>query len=110
MFGGANEFLIAYICGLRTTSSWQHFQVQPYMMGDLDSAQCTHHTPYGEVYLHWQLQRQRRRQSQTLTLSLSIPTNSVADILLPLNWNNTLWKSVATALGSGSYEFSVQIN
>ena len=136
MFGSVDEYFYKYLAGIwsptdnKTSRSYKHIHIQPYIPEDLTSAQASLNTIAGKVESNWQ------QSADQLRLNVVIPANSTADVSIPISkfkntvvteGNKKVWENSAFVagddgitgakaegglltfdLGSGNYEFVVK--
>lgn len=118
MMGQIEEWFYRSLAGMvPAEDGFQHFYIQPVVVGDLTSVDAAHETLYGTITVHWQ------KQAGQFTLAVTVPVNTTAEVTLPLPPAGEIRvngrplkkvKSIKTidqpgntfAVGSGQYTFT----
>ncbi|KAI5456976.1 bacterial alpha-L-rhamnosidase domain protein [Mariannaea sp. PMI_226] len=99
-FGAVAKFLFERIAGLqRLEPGWKRFRVAPLIGAEFSYATGSHVTPYGVASCSWKTS-QAENSSETFTLKVSVPTNTIADIIIPDGKGERM-----RTVGPGDWEF-----
>ncbi|KAL2819278.1 bacterial alpha-L-rhamnosidase domain protein [Aspergillus cavernicola] len=83
--GAVGNWMHRVILGLRPLEpGWRRFKIAPVPGGDLQWAEGSHVTSYGECYVKWAVKPSPSANAyQRFTISVRIPPNTSADVHLP---------------------------
>ncbi len=79
-YGSIGKWLYEVCAGLKRDEKqpgYKHFYVEPHPGGDLDYAETTHLSGYGNITVRWE------KQVEKMTLEVEIPHNTSASVVLP---------------------------
>ena len=123
MFGSISEWFYKYLAGIRPANDavgYNKIIIHP-QINDLQWAKASYNSVLGKVSTYW------KKSGKTLTLDITIPVNATAEVFLPASLKNikergipvtgagdvrfkgTEKKESIFALGSGTYQFTVQL-
>jgi alpha-L-rhamnosidase len=75
--GAVATFLHRYVAGLQPAEpAYRHFRVQPHPGGGITSASATHESPYGRIFVRWDL-------ADSFVLTVTVPPGCTAEAILP---------------------------
>jgi alpha-L-rhamnosidase len=112
------------LCGIQPDidhAGYKHFIIRPFIVAEVDFAEASVGSPYGEIFSRWE------RKDKAITLSVTIPPNTSATVYIPTSQLEQVTENgnlLNTAEGltlkniengyaiveatSGKYEFSVK--
>ncbi len=123
MFGSISEWFYKYLAGIRPANDavgYNKIIIHP-QIHDLQWAKASYNAVLGKVSTFW------KKSGKTLTLNITIPVNATAEVFIPASLKNikergmpvtgdgavrfkgTEKKESIFALGSGTYQFTVQL-
>jgi alpha-L-rhamnosidase len=123
MFGSISEWFYKYLAGIRPANDavgYNKIIIHP-QINDLQWAKASYNSVLGKVSTYW------KKSGKTLTLDITIPVNATAEVFLPASLKNikergipvtgdgavqfkgTEKKETVFSLGSGTYQFTVQL-
>lgn len=79
-YGSIGKWLYEVCAGLTCDEKhpgYKHFYVEPHPGEDLDYAETTHLSGYGNITVRWE------KQEEKMTLEVEIPHNTSASVVLP---------------------------
>jgi alpha-L-rhamnosidase len=75
--GAVATFLHRYVAGLQPAEpAYRHFRVQPHPGGGITWASATHESPYGRIFVRWDL-------ADSFVLTVTVPPGCTAEAILP---------------------------
>ena len=96
LLGDLLTWCYQYLGGIHSDNSYKHFRLQPaFDIQDCEGANVSYVSPYGTIVSRW------KKTLQHLEWHVEIPCNTTADVCLP--------DGTVKTVGSGSYDFSVDI-
>lgn len=123
MFGSISEWFYKYLAGIRPANDavgYNKIIIQP-QINELQWAKASYNAVLGKVSTYW------KKSGKTLTLDITIPVNANAKVFIPASLKNIKESGVPVsgvgavqflgnekkesvfALGSGTYQFTVQL-
>jgi len=123
MFGSISEWFYKHLAGIRPANDavgYNKIIIRP-QINDLQWAKASYNAVLGKVSTYW------KKSGKTLTLDITIPVNATAEVFIPASLKNikergmpvtgdgavqfkgTEKKESVFALGSGVYQFTVQL-
>ena len=123
-YGAVADWMFAHLGGIQILEpGYKKSRIAPLVKeSGLDHADCSIHTPYGQLACHWMI------ADNTLSLTAIIPPNTTADIVIPTSSTGSVLeggepisssngiieakasdKELTVTVGSGSYKFSAPI-
>lgn len=123
MFGSISEWFYKHLAGIRPANDavgYNKIIIHP-QIHDLQWAKASYNAVLGKVSTYW------KKSGKTLTLDITIPVNATAEVFIPASLKNikergvpvsgngaiqfkgTEKKESVFSLGSGSYQFTVQL-
>ncbi len=125
MLGHLMEWFYNGLGGIKQSPAsiaYHDILIDPQLVGDVTSTNASYESPYGTIKSEWKL------SGNTYTLRVSIPANAVATVVLPTKDINrvteygmplsankdfvvetTMQDKLSVKLGSGDYQFTVNI-
>jgi alpha-L-rhamnosidase len=94
MMGSVGSWFFKYLAGIRVDPSGPGFKkilIHPYLPSELEWAEGSYRTPYGEVRSSW------KREGKGLRFDITVPANSTATVTLPVSADQPLQESGNTA-------------
>ncbi len=82
MFGTVTEWYYRWLGGVRPDPDepgFKSFFLTPFIPDGLEFAQCTYHTPRGEIVSNW------KKEPQQKQFEISVPEGSIAKVTLPMD-------------------------
>jgi alpha-L-rhamnosidase len=79
-YTGIAGWLTKGLCGIRPDADqvgYKHFTVKPFIVGNVDFAEATVGSPYGDVVSRWE------RREDRIILSVTVPPNTSATVYIP---------------------------
>ncbi len=126
MFGDISAWLFKTLGGIMPdleAPGFQHFRIQPHVVGDLTWVEAEHRSLYGRIGCSWRL------TDEACELALEIPVNTVAAVYLPASRLGAVLEddvpvdgmsvlaggtvghgSPVLEIGSGVYHFSIPLS
>ena len=96
LLGDLLTWCYQYLGGIRSTDAYKHIVLKPsFEIQNCEHAQVSFSSPYGDIRSEW------KKTLQHLDWHVSIPCNTTAEVHLP--------DGTVKIIGSGSYDFSVDI-
>jgi alpha-L-rhamnosidase len=123
MFGSISEWFYKHLAGIRPANDavgYNKIIIHP-QIHDLQWAKASYNAVLGKVSTYW------KKSGKTLTIDITIPVNATAEVFIPASLKNikergmpvtgdgavqfkgTEKKESIFSLGSGSYQFTVQL-
>jgi alpha-L-rhamnosidase len=81
-FTGIAGWLTKGLCGIQpdeNNAGYKHFTVKPFIVAEVDFAEATVGSPYGEIVSRWE------RKDNKITLSVTVPPNTSATVHVPVS-------------------------
>ncbi|MDO8686275.1 MAG: family 78 glycoside hydrolase catalytic domain [Clostridiales bacterium] len=101
MFGSVTAWFFKYLAGIkadRLNPGFEHFKVEPTMIGDLNYVKASLSTIKGKIGVEW------HKDIDSFTLNVCIPAGSTADIYLPAGGLEiVVTESNVTIWGNGAF-------
>jgi alpha-L-rhamnosidase len=79
-FTGIAGWFTKGLCGIQPdaqNAGYKHFTVRPFIVAEVDFAQASVGSPYGEIVSRWE------RKGKRMTLSVTVPPNTSATVYIP---------------------------
>ena len=79
-YTGIAGWLTKGLCGIQpgeTNPGYKHFTVKPFIVDEVDFAEASVGSPYGEIVSRWE------RRDGEITLSVTVPPNTTATVYVP---------------------------
>jgi alpha-L-rhamnosidase len=78
-YGAVATFLHERVAGLRCVEAgWRRVRVEPVMGGNISAAEASYLSPYGEVYVSWEIVEEKR-----FKIDVVVPEGVTAEICIP---------------------------
>jgi alpha-L-rhamnosidase len=68
------------LCGIqpdKNCAGYKHFFIKPFIVSEIDFAEATEGSPYGEIFSRWE------RKDNRIILSVTVPPNTSATVYIP---------------------------
>lgn len=77
-FGTIDDWFYQCLAGIQPTSAgYKTFTIQPYCCGSLTETEASVNTPYGRLWVHWQI------ADGAFAINIEVPVNTTAQIVMP---------------------------
>jgi len=118
MLGHLMEWFYGGLAGIKQAENsvaYKNIVIKPEIVGDLNYAKASYHSPYGEIRTEWE------KNKNNFNFKIEIPANSTGIVYLPATRSSMITETgkklsgwiykngkAELKLGSGSYNFNVE--